>query len=202
MPRITKEDKARNRQNILDAAGCLFRSQGIESVGIAELMKEAGLTHGGFYNHFASKDDLATEVCGTSFAASLDVLAGTIRSGPDPDGSPLERVVAGYLSAEHRDARDGGCPSAALAPDAGWRTGPVQGAYARGVEGYLAHFAAEFQREAREDGRELSAEDARRRAVRLLSEMVGALMLARAVRDAEPELSTEILEVGRRHVLD
>ncbi|MEU1450398.1 TetR/AcrR family transcriptional regulator, partial [Streptomyces mirabilis] len=64
MPRITKQDKARNRQNILEAASRMFRSQGIDAVGIAELMKEAGLTHGGFYNHFASKNDLVVEVCG------------------------------------------------------------------------------------------------------------------------------------------
>lgn len=86
MPRITKEDKARNRQNILEAASRMFRSQGIDAVGIAELMKEAGLTHGGFYNHFASKNDLAVEVCGASYAASLGVLAQTIEDGPGQAG--------------------------------------------------------------------------------------------------------------------
>ncbi|MFJ8934703.1 TetR/AcrR family transcriptional regulator [Streptomyces sp. NPDC102365] len=198
MPRITKEDKARNRQNILDAAGRMFRSQGVDAVGIAELMKEAGLTHGGFYNHFASKNDLVVEVCGASFAASLGVLAQTVEDGPDHDATPLERVVAGYLSSAHRDAPDGGCPSAALVTDAGRHSEAVQSAYAEGVEGYLTGFAAEFLREAREEGRELDPAEARHRAVRLLSEMVGALMLARAVRHVEPELSDEILRAGRR----
>ncbi len=202
MPRITKEDKARNRQNILEAAGRMFRSQGIDAVGIAELMKEAGLTHGGFYNHFASKNDLVVEVCGASFAASLGSLARTVEEGPDEDGSPLERVVAGYLSTAHRDAPDGGCPSASLVTDAGRHSEAVQSAYAEGVEGYLTGFAAELLREAEEKGQELDPGEARRRAMRLLSEMVGALTLARAVRHVEPELSDEILRTGRGHALD
>ncbi|CAM5490265.1 hypothetical protein SALBM217S_05044 [Streptomyces griseoloalbus] len=81
MPRITKEEKARNRQNIVEAAGRMFRARGIDAVGIADLMKEAGLTHGGFYNHFASKDDLAAEVCNASFAASLGVLRRAVERG-------------------------------------------------------------------------------------------------------------------------
>ncbi|MGQ4511398.1 TetR family transcriptional regulator [Streptomyces sp. DW26H14] len=202
MPRITKEDKARNRQNILDAAGRMFRAQGIDAVGIAELMKEAGLTHGGFYNHFASKNDLAVEVCGASFAASLGALARMIEDGRDEAGSPLDRVVAGYLSAAHRDAPDGGCPSASLVTDAGRHSEAVQSAYAEGVEGYLAGFAAEFLREASEKGYEPDPGEARRTAIRLLSEMVGALMLARAVRHVEPGLSDEILRTGRVHALD
>jgi TetR/AcrR family transcriptional repressor of nem operon len=202
MPRITKEDKARNRQNILDAAGRMFRSQGIDAVGVAELMKEAGLTHGGFYNHFASKNDLAVEVCGASFATSLGGLARAVEDGPGESGSPLERVVDGYLSAAHRDAEDGGCPSASLVVDAGRHSEAVQSAYADGVEGYLAGFAAEFQREAEEDGRDLDPAEARQRAVRLLSELVGAVAISRAVRHVQPELSDEILRAGRSHVLD
>jgi TetR/AcrR family transcriptional repressor of nem operon len=202
MPRITKEDKARNRQNILEAAGRMFRSQGIDAVGIAELMKEAGLTHGGFYNHFASKNDLAVEVCGASFAASLGRLARTVEDGPVRAGSPLERVVAGYLSTAHRDAQDGGCPSASLVTDAGRQSEAVQSAYAEGVEGYLAGFTAEFLREAEEKGQQPEPSEARHRAIRLLSEMVGALMIARAVHHVEPELSDEILQAGRIHALD
>ena len=202
MPRITKEDKARNRENILEAAGRMFRSQGIDAVGIAELMKEAGLTHGGFYNHFASKNDLAVEVCGASYAASLEGLAQTIEDGPHQGGSSLKRVVAGYLSTAHRDAPDGGCPSASLATDAGRHGEAVQSAYAEGVEGYLTGFAAEFLRETEEEGHELDPDEARRKAVRLLSEMVGALTIARAVRHVEPELSDEVLRVGRGSAVD
>ncbi|MDQ1040111.1 TetR/AcrR family transcriptional repressor of nem operon [Streptomyces sp. V3I8] len=202
MPRITKEDKARNRQNIIEAAGRMFRSQGIDAVGIAELMKGAGLTHGGFYNHFASKDDLVVEVCGASFAASLGSMARTVEGGPDQGGSPLQRVVAGYLSTAHRDASDGGCPSASLVTDAGRHGEAVQSVYAEGVQGYLTGFTAEFLREAEDEGYELDPDEARHKAVRLLSEMVGAMVLARAVRHVEPELSDEILRTGRDHALD
>src|SRR5689334_2017077 len=169
MPRITKQDKARNRQNILEAASHMFRSQGIDAVGIAELMKEAGLTHGGFYNHFASKNDLAVEVCGASYAASLAGLAQTIEGGPGQDGSALERVVAEYLSTAHRDAPSGGCPSASLATDAGRHSEAVQSAYGEGVDGYLTNFAADFLREAGDKGHQLDPAEARHRAIRLLS---------------------------------
>ncbi|MFJ2828255.1 TetR family transcriptional regulator [Streptomyces sp. NPDC087263] len=202
MPRITKEDKARNRQNIVEAASRMFRSQGIDAVGIAELMKEAGLTHGGFYNHFASKNDLAVEVCNAAFDASLGGLARTIEEGPGQAGSPLERVVAGYLSAGHRDAVDGGCPSASLVTDAGRQSEGVQSAYAEGVEGYLTGFTAEIMREAEENGERPDPVEARQRAIRLLSELVGAMTLARAVHQVQPGLSTEILRTGREHALD
>ncbi|WP_106188499.1 TetR/AcrR family transcriptional regulator [Umezawaea tangerina] len=202
MPRITKEDKARNRQNILEAASRMFRSQGVDAVGIAELMKEAGLTHGGFYNHFASKNDLVVEVCGAAFAASHGSLAQIVDDGPHQDGSALKRVVDGYLSTAHRDAPDGGCPSASLVTDAGRHSEAVQSAYAAGVEGYLTGFAAEFLREAEENGHDLDPDEARHKAMRLLSEMVGALVLARAVRQVEPELSDEILRAGRGQAVD
>jgi len=199
MPRITREDKARNRQNIIDAAGRMFRAQGIDAVGIADLMKEAGLTHGGFYNHFASKDELAAEACGASFERSLGVLDQAVEEGPGPTGTPLQRVVNGYLSAAHRDAPDGGCPSASLVIDAGRHSDTVQGAYAVGVEGYLAGFASEL---ARDHDEELTPQEARERAVLLLSRLVGAMTLARAVRHTEPELSDEILRTCRAHAFD
>jgi TetR/AcrR family transcriptional regulator, transcriptional repressor for nem operon len=197
MPRITREDKARNRQNIVEAAGRMFRSQGVDAVGIAELMKEAGLTHGGFYNHFASKDDLAAEACGASFKASLGFLEQVLEEG-DLTGPPLKRVVDNYLSVAHRDASDGGCPSASLVIDAGRHSDTVQSAYAAGVEGYLTGFAEEF---AREHEGEITSQEARERAVLLLSRLVGAMALARAVSHVQPELSDEILRTCRAHPL-
>ena len=177
----------------------MFRSQGVDAVGIADLMQEAGLTHGGFYNHFASKGELTAEAFGASFKDSLDFLERVIEEGADPAGSPLKRVVDNYLSTSHRDAPDGGCPSASLVVDAGRHDDTVQGAYASGVEGYLTGFAEEFTRE---HGGEITAQEARERAVVLLSRLVGALALARAVRHVQPGLSDEILRTCRAHALD
>jgi TetR/AcrR family transcriptional regulator, transcriptional repressor for nem operon len=112
----------------VEAASRLFRLRGVDAVGIADLMKDVGLTHGGFYNHFPSKEALAVEVFDTAFANSLGRLAATVRRGPDGSQSPLERVVDGYLSAAHRDAGDGGCPSASLVTDAWRQSGHVQAA--------------------------------------------------------------------------
>ncbi|MFJ3654266.1 hypothetical protein ACIPPR_13260 [Streptomyces nigra] len=109
--------------------------------------REAGLTHGGFYNHFASKDDLAAAVCNASFAASLGVLAQAVEDGDAPAGSPQRRVVDDYLSAEHCDAADGSCPSASLVIDAGRHDETMKRSFAAGVEGCLAGFASELARE-------------------------------------------------------
>ncbi|MGY1857140.1 TetR/AcrR family transcriptional regulator [Modestobacter sp. SYSU DS0290] len=197
MPRISEQDMAQTRQRIVDAASARFRADGIDGVGIAALMKGAGMTHGGFYNHFDSKDALAVAVCEDAFATSLATLARTTDT-TDPDRPSLAETVAGYLSPGHRDMPDGGCPSAALVTDAG-RHGPaVQAAYASGVAGYIAGFDAAQQLEATERGEAIDPEEARRRSITLLSEMVGAMVLSRAVRLADPDLSDEILTVSRQ----
>ncbi|MEU9337138.1 TetR family transcriptional regulator [Streptomyces sp. NPDC048290] len=201
MPRITQEEKAHNREIILEAAGRLFRSRGVKAVGIAELMNDAGLTHGGFYNHFASKNELVAEVCAASFLTSLASLAQTVEEGDREGASPLQRIVTEYLSTRHRDAPDGGCPSSSLAADAARDNAAVQNAYAHGVEGYLTGFASELLREAHEKGAALEPREAHRRAIGLLSEMVGALILARAVGQADPDLSEEILYAAREDAL-
>ena len=198
----SQADKAASHDRIVNIAAARMRRDGVNGVGVAELMQEAGLTHGGFYNHFASKNELAVEVCGASFADSLGALARIVEDGPDESATPMERVVTEYLSTGHRDADDGGCPSAALVTDAGRQSEAVQRAYADGVEGYLTGFAAEFLREARERGQETDPDEARARAIRLFSELVGAMTIARAVRNVQPGLSDEILRTGREHALD
>jgi TetR/AcrR family transcriptional repressor of nem operon len=195
--RLSKEDKARNRDNIVESAGRMFRTRGVDGVGIADLMKSAGLTHGGFYNHFPSKDALAAEVCRASFERTLGRLAAAF-DGSDGSRTALKHLLDDYLSAEHRDAPDGGCPSASLVVDAWRQDDQIQEAYAEGVEGYLTTLAAEFSREATRGGEELDPAEARDRAVRLLSGMVGAMVLARAVGRVAPSLSDEILDAGRR----
>jgi TetR/AcrR family transcriptional repressor of nem operon len=103
--RVSREQMTENRRTILDAAGRLFRERGFDSVTVAEVMQAAGLTHGGFYGYFTSKDDLIA-------GALADVLARR----PEPSGN-LAAYAAGYLSLTHRDNRAGGCPTAALAAE-------------------------------------------------------------------------------------
>jgi TetR/AcrR family transcriptional repressor of nem operon len=198
MPRISEQDMAQTRQRIIDAASPRFRADGIDAIGIAALMKDSGMTHGGFYNHCASKDDLAVAVCEDAFAASLAVLARTT-DDEDPDRPSLEDTIAGYLSPGHRDLPDGGCPSAALVTDAGRHDTAIQRAYAEGVEGYVAGFGAAMELEAA-DADALDPAETRDRSIALLSTIVGAMALSRAVHRADPDLSDEILEATRRRL--
>ena len=194
--RLSKEQAARNRQGIIDAAARLFRERGIDGVGVADLMKAAGFTHGGFYNHFPSKEALAAEACASAFEGTLTELNNALDHGASKSGSAFSEYLAHYLSPDHRDDPNGGCPMASFAVDA-WRQGEeVQSAYAEGIESVLAAYAAQLTKVSRA-GKKVSAAAARVQAIRLLSEIVGALLLARAVAGANSGLSDEILEASR-----
>ena len=112
MVKVTKQQAAENRAAVVKAAGRLFRAHGFDGVGVAEITRAAGLTHGGFYGQFASKDALAAEACGQAFAESL------ARCGPGWTGPVATCSASRLLSSErHRDRRDGGCPMAAYATE-------------------------------------------------------------------------------------
>jgi TetR/AcrR family transcriptional repressor of nem operon len=185
--KLSKEQAARNRERILEVASRLFRQRGIENVSVAEVMEAAGFTHGGFYNHFVDKEALALEACGTAFSASI----GATRQGTT---SGLGSFVKTYLSPAHRDAEDS-CPFSTLASEAA-RHDDLQPVFAEGLASTLELFTEALQRSG------LAARGAdRSRALRLVSEMVGALTLARAVRLAEPQLSNDLLRASR-HAAD
>ncbi|MFP2908002.1 TetR/AcrR family transcriptional regulator [Pyxidicoccus sp. 3LFB2] len=194
--RVSKEQAARNRQSIIDTASRLFRERGVDGVGVADLMKEAGFTHGGFYNHFPSKEALVVEACGSAFEEALAGLMKSLDSGKGRSGAAFSRYVEQYLTPRHRDDASSGCPMAGLAVDAGRQGEEVQSAYAAGLEKVLEVFAGQLSRSAPDAKGEDSA--TRERAMRLLSEMVGALVLARAVAEANPTLSEEILQASRK----
>lgn len=181
--KLSKEQAARNREQILDVASRLFRQRGIDAVSVAEVMDAAGFTHGGFYNHFADKGALAVEAVLATFEQSVSAIERATTDGVDA-------YVKGYLSPAHRDG-DGGCPATSLAPEAA-RHPEVQAAYADGLEAMIEAFAEALVRSG-----QVAAREARTQAVRKLSELVGALTLARAVRTAEPKLSNEILRASR-----
>src|SRR5262245_24790993 len=108
--KVTREQAAENRERIVNTAARLFRERGFDGVGVADIMKGAGLTHGGFYGHFASKDDLAAEAC----ARALEKSAMKWSAILDTDANPLDTIVASYLSEAHRDRPGSGCAIAAL----------------------------------------------------------------------------------------
>lgn len=187
--KVTKEQSAANRQALVDAASKLYRERGIAGVGLAEISREAGFTHGGFYGRFASKEELAAEACGQAFGLSMEKLSSQL-SRHDGD---LTTYLKRYFSAAHRDAPGSGCPMAALGVDAAREQGLLGQAMSEGIEDYLGTLARH-----RPDGtvlEETTADD-EARAIRTLATMVGGLILARACADGAPGTSDRILKTS------
>ncbi len=193
--RVSKEQAAANRQKILDAAVRLFRERGFDAVAVADLMSAAGFTHGGFYNHFASKEALAAEASTWAFAVARPGLEEALGSSKAKDWTAYVRE---YASVEHRDHPETGCPLAALASDAARQGEDVQRAFADHVAWIVEALSAHF---ANIDARAPGAKKLRERALRTWSELVGALVLSRAVAGASPALAEEILDATRRSVI-
>jgi TetR/AcrR family transcriptional regulator, transcriptional repressor for nem operon len=173
--KVSREQMAENRHRILDAASRLFREKGFEAVSVAEVMKAAGLTHGGFYGHFSSKDDLIAQTL-------AHVLAADSSGGGD-----LRAYVDAYLSPRHRDNCAGGCPTAGLAAAIRHQTPAARSAMSEGLRSQINRIGKALP--------ELDAADRRRAAIGSFAAMVGAVILARAVDD--PAFSDEILEQTR-----
>ena len=195
--KVSKTQVTENRQAILQAAARLYRERGFTGVGVADITREAGLTHGGLYRHFESKDALAAEASEYAFEWNLSELETPGADANTGTGRSLRRGVANYLSPRHRDSVGQGCPVAALAADAARETGAIADAFAQGIGRYMALFA-----QRRPDGTEatqIEPED-RVRAISMLSTMVGGLILARATARGLPALSDEILATLRHHL--
>lgn len=186
--KVSREQFAENRERILAEAGQLFREKGFDGVGIADIMNAAGLTHGGFYRHFSSKDDLAAQTCRQAMEGTVERWSALLQG---EDTQPLLALLAHYLSERHRDELGRGCMFAALAGDAARQEEGVRKAYTEGLSALLDLLAARLP------GRSRQAR--RRRAIAAMAEMVGAVILARAVDD--PELSKEILGAATQDLL-
>ncbi len=192
---VTKAKAAENRQVILATAERLFRERGVDGVGLAELMKEAGFTQGGFYNHFKSKEALAAEVVANAMAGGRQELADALAK-PLGEESAVERQINYYLSEGHRDNVACGCSVGGLAGDVSRLGDDAQGPFA---EGLLNSFA--LLDEAVNASTASSDLPTRDRTIGLYAEMIGGLVLARAVAEADPDLSSEILASTRRELL-
>jgi TetR/AcrR family transcriptional repressor of nem operon len=184
--KVSKEQSTENRQAILDAAARLFLEHGFGGVGVAEITRAAGFTHGGFYRHFESKEALAAEVCELSFARSVDKLTARLEAA---QGDAREHFRH-YLSERHLHEAGTGCPMPTLCVDGAREQGPVPAALARGIGTYLQALAR--HRPDGEVAQALTDED-KSRAILCLSALVGGMVLARASAEAAPALATEIL---------
>lgn len=179
--KVSRADAERNRERIIEVAAKLFRERGFDGIGVAELMKSAGLTHGGFYGHFASKEDLMAQASARALDASLGGLNRLAeRSGSDA----LAAVASAYLSPAHRDQPGAGCALAALGAEGARHEAPVRAAFTRGVE-----TAVDLLMRLLPDGPERAR---REQALAVYASMVGALVLSRAVDDTA--LSDEVLQ--------
>jgi TetR/AcrR family transcriptional regulator, transcriptional repressor for nem operon len=178
--RVSRDQMQANRLRILDAASRLFREKGFEAVSVAEVMKAAGLTHGGFYGHFDSKDDLIAQAIGHIFTVQED-------GGGDGGRGDLATYLDAYLSSGHRDSIGKGCPTAALVADIRRQASAARLAMTEGFRSQIDRVAKAIP--------EVDAADARRQAVGTWAAMVGAVLLARAIDD--PGLSEEILRETR-----
>ena len=187
MTRYAKEHKQETRQRIIATAGRRLKRDGIDGSGVATLMKDAGLTNGAFYAHFASKDDLVAE----AIADQLHALHANIVAQAEPGPAGLEQIVRWYLSPQQRDDTVDGCPNAALLDEIGRTDNATRQAYTDGVLVVIDGLAA---RMAPED-----PPSARVKALSLLGLMAGTLQLARALTDRQ--LSDDLLEQSLRNAL-
>jgi TetR/AcrR family transcriptional regulator, transcriptional repressor for nem operon len=158
----------------------LFRERGFDGIGVADLMKAAGLTHGGFYGHFASKEDLAAEACGHALDTSLQKWSAEIEKAPD---EAFSKIVHNYLSEAHRNGPGSGCLVAALGSDLGRQGPPIRRMVTEGIHAFVGQLMLLLP------GKSKSAR--RRKALSDFAAMVGAVTIARAVDD--PELSKDVL---------
>jgi TetR/AcrR family transcriptional regulator, transcriptional repressor for nem operon len=197
---VSREQAAENRRAIVAAATRLFRERGVEAVGLSELMKRAGFTQGGFYNHFESKSALVAEVLASAMAEGNAELARNARAPVDESTTALRRYIGWYLSQAHRDDVEHGCPVTGFAGDAPRLGAGAQSHFAAGLDDQITILAGLIA----ENGSFATSGERRtlrERAISLHCEMLGALVLSRSVAQAAPALSNEILENVKRDVL-
>jgi TetR/AcrR family transcriptional repressor of nem operon len=191
---VTKKQAAENRQAIIDAAATLFRERGVAAVGLNELMEAAGFTRGGFYNHFKSKDALVSAVMAQALESGSEDLARVVATSRAKQAEPLPRLIDWYLSPDHRRNLARGCPLSGFAGDVRRLDPGTRAAYAGGLHKALQQY------EELVDEPQADRKAVRRQMIAVFSEMVGALVLARAVVEADPALAEEILSSVRRHL--
>ena len=193
MPRVSKKQAEQNHAEVIAAASKLFRAQGINGVSVPALMAEAGLTHGAFYGHFGSKEELAAAACTHAIEQSGANYDGLLERHGGDQGAALTEFVKRYTSRLHRDQPGLGCPIAALADDASREEfkGPVRKAFAAGLERMIDRLRPLLGRRGKAAPREQALAD--------VAMLVGALVLARATKGNA--VSDEVLMAARKSML-
>jgi TetR/AcrR family transcriptional repressor of nem operon len=187
--RISKEKAADNRTALIRAASKLFRERGIDGVGVAEISKEAGLTHGALYAHFRSKEELALEALSYGLdEANSRMYSSTMDGMPD-----LARFLDHYLALETRDDYGSRCAMAASASEIGRQDKAIS---ARFTEGYMVMVRA-FERQIAQND---PGGDALDRAMVVVATLIGSLAVARGAAKGNPAVSEQVLAAARRHV--
>jgi len=180
------EQKAETHERIIDAAARSFREHGSEGEGLAQLMKQLGLTHGGFYRHFQSKEDLYVDAIIRGFQQAADgIIAAAAKA---PQGAQLRVIIERYLSLEHLEDPGGGCVISTLAAEIARQRPAVRARINAAMKSYRERLLPFFPGK--------SVAEKRRQFIVLFPSMAGVLMTARAMTD--PDARKEILSVARR----
>jgi TetR/AcrR family transcriptional repressor of nem operon len=185
--RVSRIQAAENRETVINVASRLFRERGFDGIGLKDLMEGAGLTQGAFYKQFESKEDLAALASRRALESASQRWSAAIAENPD---DPLGAVIAFYLSAGHREEKLDGCPVVALGSDAARQGASVKAAFEEGIKAYLEVLSPLLPQT---DGKDTNG-----KAMVVLSTMVGALTLSRAVND--PDLAQAFMNAAVEHV--
>ena len=188
--RYTSEQKTETHKQIVDAAAREFRSKGLQGIGIADLMSQVGLTHGGFYAHFKNRDALVMEAATCAAAENFGRLIEAAESAAK--GKEVEAMLNYYLSHKHRDNFGSGCILPALAADIARQSEFVKGAFTDSLKQNMSRIANYMP--ARD------AKDKLKQAMMIISGMAGAVLIARAIED--PKLSDLMLDSVRNQLLE
>lgn len=197
---LSKEQASKNRLAILASATRLFRERGVDAVGLSELMKHAGFTQGGFYNHFASKSALVAEVISAAMAQGAADFSQALNTPVEASTTALHRFVVYYLSQGHRDNIEHGCPVSGFAGDAPRVGTKAQTYFVHGLDDQITIIAALIAESGTIDATG-EQRTLRERAISLHCQMVGALILSRSVAQTAPAFSDEILKNAQRDII-
>lgn len=183
--RYGKDHKEETHKRVVEAAARRFRKDGIESTGVVDLMADAGLTHGGFYAHFSSKETLVKEALAAASMKSRAHLQGQIDEARAEGRDPLEAIVRSYLTVTHRDRPDRGCSVAALGSEIARHPRKTREAFTEGLDKTMGIIASALPE---------SVPNRKERAYAIFSTLIGALQLSRAISDST--MSQAVIDAG------